>query len=103
MMLALRMGRTLAELGATMSAQEFALWQALYLENHWGELYADQRAGIIASTIANYAGMQRAKGAAPARPSDFMPYKPKGYDDDVEVEADPLEYFTSVAAGMDKR
>lgn len=104
-MLALKLGRTLEELGETMSAHEFAMWTALYQENQLGELFAYERAGIIASTIANYAGMQRAPSAGPARPSDFMPYKPKGWEEREEevLEPDPVAHFTAVAAGMDKR
>lgn len=93
MMLALKLGRTLEELGATMSAQEFGLWIALWEENHFGELFADQRAGIIASTIANYAGMTRAKGAEPAAPADFMLYKPKEAQRKEEEEPDPMQFL----------
>jgi len=40
MMLALRLGRTLDELGRTMCSAEFDLWIELYKENRWGEMYA---------------------------------------------------------------
>lgn len=97
MMLALKLGRTLEELGRTMTSHEFSLWVELYLENQWGEMFAYERAGIIASTVANYAGMMRPKSAEPARPSDFMPMKPKGAEQE-EVEPDPVEYFKRVGA-----
>lgn len=94
MMLALKLGRTLEELGRCMSSQEFALWLELYQQDQWGEQRDYERAGIVASTVANYAGMTRAKGE-PARPADFMPYARKSEED---VEADPVAYFTAVAA-----
>ena len=98
MMLALKLGRTLEELGAQMTSREFSLWKELYKRNQWGELFAYERAGIVASTVANYAGMTRSKGAEPAKPSDFMPYVPEGHKDEAEVEPDPVDFFTAIAA-----
>lgn len=98
MMLALKMGRTLEELGRTMSSQEFALWLELYEEDLWGEMADYHRAGIVAATVANYAGMMRDKGTGPASPQDFMPYKPKG-SDEPETEPDPIEYVMSIVGG----
>lgn len=98
MMLALKLGRTLEELGRTMSSQEFSLWLAMYQDDLWGELRDYERAGVIASTVANYAGMTRAKGADPARPSDFMPLMSK-QDVEPESEPDPVAYFSAVAKG----
>jgi hypothetical protein len=97
MMLALKLGRTLEELGRTMSYAEFALWQALYDKDHWGELRADERAGIVAATVANYAGKQRASGVEPALPRDFMPHAPPD-EDEHEVEPDPVAFFSAVAS-----
>jgi hypothetical protein len=91
MMLALKMGRTLEELGRSMSSNEFSLWMELYRENMWGEQFAYERAGIVASTIANCAGMTRAKGAEPAAPADFMPYKPKAAREE-DAEPDPMAF-----------
>jgi hypothetical protein len=96
MMLALKLGRTLAELSASMSSSEFSLWIALYREDHWGELRADERAGVIASTVANYAGMTRAQGAEPAKPRDFMLHLPPKTDEE-EIEPDPVAFFSAVA------
>jgi hypothetical protein len=97
MMLALRMGRTLGELGATMSSAEFSLWCELYERDEWGqkqiEELADLRNGITCATIANYAGKVRKEGAGEARPSDFMPFlKPPE-----TKEPDPVSFFTAVA------
>lgn len=91
MMLALKMGRTLEELGRSMSSSEFSLWVELYRENMWGEQFAYERAGIIASTVANYAGMTRAKGSEPSAPADFMPYKLKDRAQ-AEEEPDPIAF-----------
>lgn len=94
MMLALRMGRTLEELGRTMSSQEFSLWLALYQDDLWGEMGEYHRAGIIAATVANYAGMMRSKESEPARPSDFMPMQKQ--DDEPVVEPDPVAHFSAL-------
>jgi hypothetical protein len=94
MMLALRLGRTLDELRSSMSSQEFSLWTALYRDDQWGEARDDMRAGVVASTIANYAGKMRSEHAEPAQPSDFMPSLAKPEE---AVEPDPVAFFTAVA------
>jgi hypothetical protein len=97
MSLAMRLGRTLHELEQSMTAEEFGLWQALYRQDPWGETRADLRAGIVASTIANYAGMTRAKHAEPAKPADYMPYIER--DDNVEHDPDPMKHFGAAHGG----
>lgn len=72
--LALALGRTIQELRATLSYREFLDWCLYYRIEPWGEPRADLRAGIIASTVANYAGKARPESAGPTRPVDFMPY-----------------------------
>ena len=94
MMLALKLGRTLEELGRTLSSHEFALWLAYYPEDMWGELRDYERAGIVASTVANYAGRMRKEGSEPARASDFMPQLKAPAE---EPEPDPVAYFKAVA------
>jgi hypothetical protein len=105
MMLALKLGRTLEELGRSMSSYEFSLWCALYDLDQWGELRADERAGIIASTIANWAGMMRSKESEVLRPRDFMPHLPRSPEVEAEpaVEPDPVAFFGAVAARFDKK
>lgn len=98
MMLALKLGRTLEELGRSMSSHEFALWIALWEVDQWGDLRADERAGVVAATVANYAGMQRRQDSAPATPADFMLHLPARPDDDVTIDPDPVEYFRARAA-----
>jgi hypothetical protein len=102
MMLALKLGRTLAELGRTMYSAEFSLWIELYQEDLWGELRDYERAGVIAATVANYAGMMRAQGTDPLRPSDFMP-RMRGQSEppeEVVEEPDPVAFFTAVSKSM---
>jgi len=99
MRLALRLGRTLEELGRTMSAAEFALWLELYREEPWDDSRDDLRAGIIAATVANYAGKVRKEGVQPATPLDFMPFVADAGDaepDEIETdeEPDPLQHFS---------
>ena len=83
--LALAMGRTLQELRAVLSYAEFQEWCLYYQVEPWGEDRSDLRAGIVASTIANYAGRQRADDAEPARPVDYMPYLERPPADPVPV------------------
>lgn len=91
MTLALQLGRTLHELGETMTAEEFGLWAALYRLDPWGEQRADLRSAVVAATVANYAGMTRSKSAGPAKPADFMPYVER--DDAVQHDPDPMKHF----------
>lgn len=53
-----------------MSAREFSEWMAYDRLEPFGEVRADLRAGIIASTIA---AVNTPKGRRRPRPSDFMP------------------------------
>lgn len=95
MTLALKMGRTLEELGCSMSSQEFSLWLALYEQDLWGELRDYERAGLIASTVGNFAGKMRAEHSAPLTALDFMPRMGKA--EQPETEPDPLAFFTALA------
>ena len=65
--------RSLAELYENMDSAEFCLWAAEFGRSPWDEGRADLRAGIIASTIANYSGKSLKTGASVA-PIDCMPY-----------------------------
>ena len=97
MRLALRLGRTLAELMDSMSSAEFSLWIEAYKQDEWGEtprrMHAELVGGVVASTVANYAGKQRADGAAMAQPSDFL-LTTKA---EAPAEPDPVAFFTAVA------
>jgi hypothetical protein len=91
MQLAMRLGRTLDELGQTMSAKEFGLWCALNQQDPWDHTRGDINAAIICATIANYAGKIRKSGAKPAEPSEFMAFL---REEEVEMDAvDPTDFF----------
>jgi hypothetical protein len=98
-MLALRMGRTLDELYATMSSQEFSIWVALYDLDRWGDEQAsmqdDFRAGTICATVANFAGKTIKRGSDGLSAADFMPSlaKPK----EPVAEVDPVAHFKLLA------
>ena len=51
--LALALGRTVAELDATMSSAEFVLWQKYSLIEPFGDRRADQRAWLQVAALAN--------------------------------------------------
>lgn len=51
---------------------ELGMWQAMYVVDPWGEERGDLRAGIVASSIANWAGKTMRKGETVA-PLDYMP------------------------------
>jgi hypothetical protein len=99
--LALAMGRTIQELRAVLSYREFCEWCLYYQIEPWGEDRADLRAGIVASSIANYAGKQRADSAYPALPSDFMPYldrpEPEAPADDQPLTDEELAAWADAA------
>ncbi len=71
--LALALGKTVSELGQSLSYKEFRQWCAYYQIEPWGEYRADLRTGILAATVSNifsaYAGTEQQ-----AQPIDFMPY-----------------------------
>lgn len=94
MKLALAMGRTLRELESALGADEFGMWAALYAEDPWDATRQDLNAGVICSTIANYAGKKRKNSAKPAVPADFMPYlkKPETVADAIS----PEDYFAQL-------
>jgi len=57
------------EMLARMSGQELTEWMAFYQLEPWGTKVDDQRAGIVASTMANLWGGGKKK----FKPDDFMP------------------------------
>ena len=69
--LALRLGRTKREMLATVSSYDLAEMIAYNRIQPIGELRADLRAGIVASTLAN---IHRGKNREAYTPQDFMPY-----------------------------
>ena len=65
--------RSISDLCENMDSAEFCLWAAEFGRSPWDEARADLRAGIIASTIANYSGKSLKTGAS-VTPLDCMPY-----------------------------
>ena len=83
-LLALKLGRTVAELEATLTYHELIEWRVYFEETHFGELRADRRnAELLAMTFnVNRSPRQTAKTS-----DDFMVYKPRKReltDDDLE-------------------
>jgi hypothetical protein len=107
MLLALRLGRTLEELQNSMSSQEFSLWMQMYSEDQWGDGpandRADERAGLVAATIANFAGKTLKKDAKQMKPSDF--FAKTAAPQEAPKEVDPVAFFTAVSknAKFDKK
>lgn len=58
---------------ATMPAWLFNEWFQFSLLEPFGAEVEDHRAGMVAATIANFAGKQLAPGVAARKPSDFFP------------------------------
>lgn len=85
MALALRLGKTLAELRAQMSAAEFALWQAFDAESPIGDDRYDLHAAMIASAAFQSQG-------AKVKVADMMPNwaGEQGESDGAHVEDDPF-------------
>lgn len=69
--LALKMGRTVAELQRSMSSAEFGEWVAFYSIEPFGDRVADLRAGVVASTVAN---VNRGKDSPVLAPIDLIPW-----------------------------
>lgn len=87
-MLARTLGRTLDELGQTMSAAEFADHWDDYTYRPWGDRRADIRTALLAQQIANYAGKMRKD---PAKLTDFLLDFER--QPEPESEPDPAAFF----------
>ncbi|NBT83020.1 MAG: DUF4035 domain-containing protein [Betaproteobacteria bacterium] len=59
------------ELLARVGSDELTEWMAFYQLEPFGEMRADLRSGVVASTFAN---AHRTKDARAFTPEDFMPY-----------------------------
>lgn len=89
-LLALQLGRTVAELEHTLSHNELIEWRAYYEDTHFGELRADRRnAEMLAMTFnVNRSPRQTAKTS-----DDFMVYKPRKRemsDDELENKIEAI-------------
>lgn len=63
------LGRTVEELQASMTGEEFANWCAFYSLEPWGYGAATWRMAVLATTTANYSGNIR----KPVEITDFIP------------------------------
>jgi hypothetical protein len=86
------LGRTLGELGATMSSQEFSVWMDEYAREPWGDNRADLHAAMLGATIANHAGKMRKQ---PAKLTEFL----LDFRRTEEKESDPAEFFDMLNRG----
>lgn len=87
-MLARTLGRTLDELGQTMSAAEFADHWSDYRRSPWGDRRADIHAAQISQTIVNWAGKVSKETA---QLSDCLLDFER--EEEPEVEIDPAAFF----------
>lgn len=84
-------GCSVEELGQRISAHEFGLWWALYLQEPWAEARTDIAAGMIAATLAN---VHRGKDVPAFKPLDFAPYlTPR---EPASKEAAPAQFLKSL-------
>lgn len=93
-LLALKLGRTVAELEHTLSYNELIEWRMYFEETHFGELRADRRnAELLAMTF----NVNRSPKQAPKTSDDFMVYKPRKHElTDVELENKIEAVFSSL-------
>jgi hypothetical protein len=69
--LALALGMPVRELLQRIGSDEITEWMAFYQMEPFGDMRADLRSGVIASTFAN---ANRTKHTRPFTPEDFMPF-----------------------------
>lgn len=70
----------------------------------FGEMRGDYRAAMVASTVANSAGMT-GEDKKPLKPSDFMPFQEK-YEEEPILEPDPetqTRLMMAALFGLDKK
>ncbi len=72
--LALRLGRSVAELLRSLSSEELSEWMAYHRMNPIDDMRGDLQTGILASVMAN---AHRSPQTAAFTPADFMPYLEK--------------------------
>ena len=73
-LLALKLGRTVAELEATLTYNELIEWRKYYEETRFGELIADRRNAELLAMMFN---VNRSPWQAAKTSDDFMVYKPR--------------------------
>jgi hypothetical protein len=78
------LGRTLQELGETMTAREFGLHWAEYQREPWGDVRVDVAGAVNARTLAEI-NRDREKRREPFGLADFMPFAPQPEAERVEA------------------
>lgn len=86
--LALALGKTVSELGRSLSYKEFREWCAFYQIEPWGDYRADMRIGILSATVKNIHS-QWVGAPADAKPIDFMPYVDQYIRESPETISEP--------------
>lgn len=87
------MGMPVRELLSRIGSDELTEWMAFYQLEPFGDMRADLRSGVIASTIAN---ANRAKHAQAFTPEDFMPFIDRHAKQSAELNADSRSKDASV-------
>lgn len=73
-LLALKLGRTVAELEATLTYNELIEWRVYFEETRFGELIADRRNAELLAMMFN---VNRSPRQTAKTSDDFMVYKPR--------------------------
>ena len=83
---------------AEIDSAEFSEWRALYERvETFGEDRADLRAGIVASTIANFSG-KVLKDHSSVSHEDYMPFRDK--EEQKQSEADKVKAARMIALAL---
>lgn len=91
--LALALGKTVSELGQSLTYNEFRQWCTFYQIEPWGDYRADLRAAHIAAAVKNLhaATFNETQDWEPA---DFMPYLDQRIRDNPESAVTPEQSLT---------
>lgn len=84
---------TVGELLSRISSRELSEWMAYAQLEPWGEMRADLRAGIVASTMANTARDPK-KRKKPFAPEEFMPQ----FDKEPQTPEEQKAHMETLAA-----
>ena len=74
----------MAELDATLSGAEFALWEAEYRRAPWGDWPAHLMAATVSATVAN---VNRRTDSEPFSPVDFIPWADRPEPEETDPES----------------
>lgn len=99
MTLALALGRTVAELHSSLSAEEFEDWLAFHSIEPIGGLRHDVGHAIVAATLAN---CHRGKNSRRYKITDFLPFEERRHQGKLKTPEQIQAYFQTLA-GVRKR